>query len=99
MTIHLSLNARPRPHPQTASRVFDGEAVIITPAQNIVRLLNTTGSRIWELCDGQHTLQAIIDTLVDEFDVTPEQAQTSVQRFIQHLLDLGLLSLEIEDSP
>ena len=62
-------------HPRTASRVFNGEAVIISPAENVVRMLNPVGSRIWELCDGSRTLDQIAAALTDEFEVDMAHAR------------------------
>ena len=56
-------NRIPTHHPQTAARVFSGEAVIITPAENTVRMLNTVGSRVWELADGTRTVDEIAGVL------------------------------------
>jgi len=87
-------NARPRHHPQTASRIFDGEAVIISPSQNMVRMLNPTGSRIWELADGSRTITEIANILTEEFEVTPEHALESVRVFVHELVQRQLLTLE-----
>ncbi len=79
-------------HPRTASRVFSGEAVIISPAENVVRMLNPVGSRIWELCDGSHTLDQIAAALTEEFEVDPAHARESVATFVADLLDKELLT-------
>lgn len=79
-------------HPRTASRLFSGEAVIITPAENTVRMFNPVGSRIWELMDGQQTVGQIVATLVDQFDVAPERAQRTVLDFFALLEEKGLVA-------
>ena len=79
-------------HPRTASRVFNGEAVIISPAENVVRMLNPVGSRIWELCDGSRTLDQIAAALTEEFDVDLAHARESVSAFAADLLDKELLT-------
>ena len=78
-------------HPATASRVFNGEAVIISPAENVVRMLNPVGSRIWELCDGSHTLDQIAIALTEEFDVDLIHARQSVTDFVTDLVDKKIL--------
>lgn len=84
---------RPIRNPATASRVFSGEAVVITPSQNTVRMLNEAGSRIWELADGQRTVDEIVDVLVAEYEVTEDAAHQSVARFVDELLSNELLQL------
>ncbi len=85
--------ARPvKRHPRTASRVFSGEAVIISPAENMVRMLNPVGSRIWELCDGTRTIDQIAEVLSAEFDVEAAHAQQSVTTFVTALAARDLVS-------
>jgi len=81
----------PRHHPQTASRVFSGEAVIITPAENMVRMLNPVGSRIWELADGTRTVEEIAQTLTGEFEVALAKARAHTTAFVDVLAAKGLL--------
>jgi len=79
-------------HPRTASRVFNGEAVIVSPAENVVRMLNPVGSRIWELCDGSHTLDQIAAVLSAEFEVDAVHARQSVTTFVTELVTKDLLT-------
>lgn len=85
---------KPRRHAGTASRVFSGEAVVITPAESLVRMFNPTGSRIWELADGEHSLAQIAAILAREFDVDEVEALDSVQAFVSELVGKELLTLE-----
>ena len=85
-------NRIPTHHPQTAARVFSGEAVIITPAENTVRMLNAVGSRVWELADGTRTVEEIAGVLTQEFDVDLAQARESATQFIDELAAKGLLT-------
>jgi hypothetical protein len=83
---------RPRHHPGTASRVFGDEGVVITPAENMVRMLDEVGSRIWELADGTRTVDQIAAALTDEYDVSLDHARVSVTGFVQMLFDRGMLA-------
>jgi hypothetical protein len=85
---------KPTHHPRTASRVFSGEAVVITPAENVVRMLNPVGSRIWQLADGTHSNEEIAVVLTDEFDIDLDHARRSVATFLEDLAARGLLSYE-----
>lgn len=86
---------RPVHHPQIASRIFSGEAVVITPAENMVRMLNDVGSRVWELADGTRTVAEIAQILTQEFDVTLEDAQASTTVFVDELVAKGLLTFTL----
>jgi hypothetical protein len=78
--------------PKTAWRIIEGEAVILSMDTKIMRGLNPVGSRIWDLIDGQRSLEEITGTIVQEFEVTPADAAQDVRTFIQELLDRGLLT-------
>lgn len=78
-------------HPRTAARIFSGEAVVITPAENTVRMLNPVGSRIWELADGTRTQEEIAAALTREYDVALPDARRSVAEFVEQLVARELL--------
>ncbi|HEX8682957.1 MAG TPA: PqqD family protein [Ardenticatenaceae bacterium] len=84
-------SAKPTRHPRLASRVVDGEAVLVDPERNVVRMLNTVGSRIWELADGTRTVDEIADALTEEFEVEAPEARQSVVEFVDELADKELL--------
>lgn len=79
------LNLYPKPHPQTAGRVIDKEAVLILSDNSEVNVLNLVGSRIFELADGTRTIGEIAETIFSEYDVSAEQAQEDVTTFIQQM--------------
>lgn len=84
---------RPLRNSTTASRVFSGEAVVISPGRNAVCMFNEVGSRIWELSDGQRTSDEIAAALVEEYAVTVDEARASVKQFVDELLERELLQL------
>ena len=77
---------------RTACRVIDGKAVVITIDQNQLHVLNSVGTRVWELADGR-SLGQIVAGIVDEFEVEPGQARLDVRSFVEQLLALGALQL------
>jgi hypothetical protein len=81
---------------KTAWRVIDEEAVIVIPEESQVKVLNITGSRIWELCDGTCSVSAIIHQITDEFSVKPQEAERDVTDFVTGLAKKGLLFLNTE---
>lgn len=79
-------------HTRVAARVYSGEAVILSPSENMVRMLNPVGSRIWELADGMHTVDDIATVLATEFDVEYPEARQSTEEFVSALVAKGLLT-------
>lgn len=78
--------------PTAAWRVIEGEAVILSMETKMLRGLNPVGSRVWELIDGQRSVDDIVGVIVREFDVTPQDAGHDVRGFVQELLDKGLVT-------
>lgn len=79
----LDDNRRPIRTQDIAFRTYGSDAVLISPEEGMVRMLNTTATRIWNLADGTHSVNDIAQILTDEFDVDLPQAQQAVI----HLLD------------
>ena len=66
-----------------------GKYVLLYPEKGL--LLNPTGAAILKLCDGQHSLSAIVAALSAEFRSEAQVLEAEVLGFVQGLLDRGLL--------
>lgn len=77
--------------PETAHQIIDGEAVIITPGQMMVHVLNSVGSRIWDLADGKRSIQDIAKILTEEFDVPYETAFNDTRKFTGDLAEKEIM--------
>jgi Coenzyme PQQ synthesis protein D (PqqD) len=47
--------------------------------------LNEIGSRIWELCDGNHSVSQLVATLVAEYDAPKEDLEKDVAGLLDSL--------------
>lgn len=86
----------PQPHPQTAGRIIDDEAVLILTDVGEVTVLNSVGARIFELSDGRHTVTQITDCIVDEFDVPAAVAEQDVTAFVENMVAQNVLVFSAE---
>ena len=77
--------SRPRRNPTAGFRIFEGQATIVMPDGSFIHVMNDSGSRIWELLDGQRTEAEIVDRLVEEFETDRESAERDVREFIDTL--------------
>jgi hypothetical protein len=77
--------------PETAHQIIDGEAVIITPGQMMVHVLNAVGSRIWDLADGRKNIGDIAKILTEEFDVSYETALNDTREFTGDLAEKEIM--------
>jgi len=56
-------------------------------------VLDKMGSRIWEMCDGEHTVQDLIDMLVCEYKLRRREAEVSLIEYLKKLIKKGLIVL------
>lgn len=74
-----------------AFRVVDGVAMILNPGESKFYALNDVGTKIWELADGTHNVNKIVEMICAHFDVERAQATMDTTEFIEKLSNKGLL--------
>ena len=89
----------PMPHPQVAVTVVDGQAVIVMADSGQVTVLNEVGTRIWELSDGNHSVEEIIQAIMAEYEVTPEAAEQDAEDFLNQLVEIQAIVLRNPQAP
>jgi pyrroloquinoline quinone biosynthesis protein D len=80
-----------------ATRVVDGEVVILDRANGTVHRLNATAAAIWKLCDGEHSVAAIAEHIDAAYDQAPDDVRGEVSRTIVDFERLGLLEPSAAD--
>lgn len=83
-----------RRDPNIVSRQIGGEMILVPIRQNVgdmehIYTLNETARRIWELLDGQRSLQEIHSQLVEEFEIDERQAREDLLELVQGLQEQG----------
>jgi hypothetical protein len=70
------------------------ECIIYSPDNKNVHVLNVTGSLIWHLSDGTHTITQICTKVRDRFDL-PENVDVykDVKKILSQLLKLDLVEM------
>lgn len=77
------------------SRIVDGEAVLVTPKEGKVTVLNETAARIWQLLDGTHkTVSEIAKYITTEFEIEEENAYRDCFDFLKTLEEKGFIQSE-----
>lgn len=84
----------PQPHPQTAGRVIDGEAVLILSDDSQINVLNPVGSVVFELADGTNSIADIVSEVTKQFEVTDQQATEDVLAFLKELESQHVMVIE-----
>lgn len=87
----IDLEAVPRRSPNSAFRVYDGQATIVLPDRAEVKVLNPVASLVWERMDGARTVAQLIEAVVDEYEIEAEAARRDVVEFIETLREHGMV--------
>ena len=78
-----------------ASRVLNGEAIIMNPVDSKLFSLNETATVIWLAADGTRTLREIVEhDVCGSFEIDPETALAEADPKDRSLLDLAGPSLD-----
>src|SRR5579859_2266952 len=87
----LSPDARPLPRPELTMTELDGEALLYDSRHSRVHQLNTTGTLVWSLCDGQRTAHEVADVVADTYSIPADEARTDVVELLTRLREEDLL--------
>lgn len=66
---------------------------ILQPSGKRTVQLDAIGTEIWQLCDGQHTVEEIIDDFAQRYALTFHEARTAVTEYIKSLIKRGVLAI------
>lgn len=74
-----------------STRVIDGETILFNTQTNALHVLNLVASEIWNLCDGKHSFEDIVECLFDKFEASRDQIEEDVRKTLLQFEELGLL--------
>ncbi len=81
------------PSRRIASRIVQGQALILDPATDALQRLNEVGSFIWaRITERCHTAASIQAALVVEFEVDEAQAESDLSSFLEKLSKNDLIA-------
>jgi len=76
---------------QQVSCELGEEAAILNMKNSVYYGLDPVGARIWRLLQQPTSMSAIRDVIVQEYDVTPQQAESDLRVLLEKLLGEGLV--------
>ena len=77
--------------PGAAAAAVDGETVVFSPTDHRYHSLNDSAAAIWRLLAEPASVGQIVDQLLVDFDVAPEECRVDVEACLADLADLGLV--------
>jgi hypothetical protein len=76
-----------------ASRVIEGQAVVIVMDEQKLHTLNDVGTFVWTQAEERVRVSELAAKVATEYEVTSEQALTDVLAFTDELVRLGALEV------
>ncbi|MFJ7747147.1 PqqD family protein [Peribacillus sp. NPDC097295] len=70
---------------------LDGEWVILHTDTFTVTKLNGIGGYCWNLLSRAHTLDSLIEKIMDQYDTTKAESKKDFENYLTDLLHLGLI--------
>ena len=79
-------------------RRIESETILVPIKDNVGNMgciynLNEMGAFIWEHLDGQHKLRSVKDKIVDEYEVSPQEAEADLKAFVTDLIEIEAVRL------
>lgn len=82
---------RPKRRSDLNYRTINGETLILNRQEKRLHQLNPTASFIWDCCDGNSNIAAIIDRLIRAYEVDAVTARKDVEEVLSNLQSSNLL--------
>ncbi len=81
------------------ARKIAEEFILVPIRQNVgdlesIYTLNEVGARVWELIDGKMKVKEVKDKIIEEFEVTPQEAEKDIKEYIQQLEKIKAITEE-----
>jgi hypothetical protein len=83
---------------EIAANVYDGELIIIRLSDGTYYSLANVGTRVWELVDRRHDLQALIETIAAWYETPVDWVARDTTSLIEELLAERLI-VPVEPAP
>ena len=59
--------------------------------------LDPIGSRVWSLCDGQRTVEEVVDAVAAQYRLTFHESRVAVTGYMKNLIQRGVLAIEMAE--
>jgi hypothetical protein len=78
-------------NPQTAGRVIDGQAFIVTPDDNKLHTLNGAATKLWQLAADGVSLDTATAALCEEFEIDSATAARDAEACLSDMVERQIL--------
>ncbi len=84
---------KPRHVKGAFTQVLDGEVTVYEDRSDKVHILNASASVIWQLCDGDRTVQQVIEDVAAVYEKSEGELSETVTRLIADLVSQRLIEV------
>jgi Coenzyme PQQ synthesis protein D (PqqD) len=81
----MNLQTYPQRKEQVIAQKASSDLLLFNMNDGNYYSLNEVGGRIWELCDGNHSIAQLVETLVTEYDAPAETLTKDVLDLLEKL--------------
>lgn len=93
--MELTMEVKPKQRDGVEAQPLpDGSGLLFDPVTATAYPITPSAMRIWELCDGAHSLAAIVDDLESQYEVEREALASDVKALLADFKEKGLLAAE-----
>ena len=92
----VSLDGCPKPIGGVGRKDLGDEILFFDEGGDRIHVLNRTAREIYVLCDGAHSVRDVVEAMRKRFGEhpDPEEIDVDVRSTVEHLISLGVLSLD-----
>ena len=90
----IDARSRPRRRERVLTQTAAGTLVLLDLDGGQYYSLDEVSARVWELCDGEHGVEGIVEAISAEYDAPVETIYEDVLAFLEEMLDEKLLVVE-----
>lgn len=83
--------------PDVLAQEVSGETVLLDLKSESYFGLDELGTRIWQLLQENGSVQILLDTLLQEYNVEAEQLESDIENLLKELDSEGLIKLSTVD--
>jgi len=88
----VTVPIQPRRRERVLVERIEEETVLLDLDSGLYFALNEVGARVWELCDGDRSLDDIVAVVTSEYDVDTNTARADVTELLEQLAGERLLT-------
>ena len=92
----MEISSIPIKNKQYYYQKVENDGFLINSSIGKLKVVNSTGAQVWELIDGQNSVNDIARILELTFDITIGELQSDLINFLQALFERSLIYLKQE---